>query len=82
MSCQLRVQVALPVERTPQYQLNWRLAGPRSRSVGFGEEKNLLPLLGIELRYLANPAHTLGSIAAIGYYPGFFYLLQYNHETS
>jgi hypothetical protein len=36
--------------RFPRYPLDRRLGGPQSRSGRCGEEKNLLPLPGIELR--------------------------------
>ena len=82
MSCQLRPQAALLLGKSPTVPLNRRLAGPRSRSVGFGEEKNFLPLPRIEPRYLASPGHALVSLAALGYYPGFSYPVRYTHETS
>jgi hypothetical protein len=40
-------------ERAPQYSLDRRLGGPQSQSGHYKVEKNLLPLLGIELSYQA-----------------------------
>jgi len=37
-------------KKEPRYPLKRRLGGPQSRSGHFGEEKNLLFLLGFELR--------------------------------
>ena len=41
---------ALPAVKEPRYQLNSRLGEPQSRCGHFGDEKNVLHLLGIELR--------------------------------
>jgi hypothetical protein len=48
-----------PQEKSPRYPLDRRLGGPRSRTGSYGEEKNLLPLLGIEPRLLGRPARSL-----------------------
>jgi hypothetical protein len=37
-----------PRGNSPRYRLDRRLGGPHSRSGSYGQEKNLLPLLGIE----------------------------------
>jgi hypothetical protein len=39
----------------PEYPLNKKLNGLKSQSGRFGEEKNLLPLLGIEPQILSCP---------------------------
>jgi len=44
---------ALSLGKVPQYVLNRRLGGIQSHFGHFGEEKNLLPVLGIEHR----PSH-------------------------
>jgi len=46
---------ALPPVQEAAYQRNRRLGGPHSRSERFGEEKNLLPLPGLERR-IVQPA--------------------------
>lgn len=46
-------------EIVSRYPLNGRLFGPQSRSGGFGEEKPLLLLPGIEPRFLGYPADRL-----------------------
>jgi hypothetical protein len=48
VSGQPYASVALPPKRKPKYTLNRGLGGPHSRSGRFGEEKNPLPLSGIE----------------------------------
>jgi hypothetical protein len=47
---------------SPQYSLHRRLGGPQSRSGCHGEEKNLLPLPGIEPQFLCRPAHSVVTI--------------------
>jgi hypothetical protein len=47
----------------PRYTLYRRLSGPQSRSGHHGREKNLLPLPGIESRYLSHPSHILAIIS-------------------
>jgi hypothetical protein len=47
---------------TPQYPLYRRLGRPQSRSVPNREEKNFLPLPGIEPRFLGCPSRTLVDI--------------------
>ena len=49
--------------KVPRYPLNWRNCGPQRRSGRFGEEKNILPLLAIEPRFLGCPACFLYIIA-------------------
>jgi hypothetical protein len=41
-------QLLYPQGKSPWYPLNRRLGGPQSWSGGSGEEKNSLPLLGLE----------------------------------
>jgi hypothetical protein len=48
--------------KSPQYPLDGRLGGPQNWSGCYGEEKNLLPLLGIKLQFLGRPAHSLVTI--------------------
>jgi hypothetical protein len=50
-----------PGGNSPQYPLDRRLGGPQSRSGCYKEEKNILPLLGIELRILCRPPHSLNT---------------------
>jgi hypothetical protein len=45
-----------------------QLGGYQSRSEGYGEEKNLLPLQGIEPRFLGHPARSLAAIAFYSFY--------------
>jgi hypothetical protein len=45
-----------------QYPLYGRLVGPQSQSGCHAEEKNLLPLLGIEPRFLGHLASSLVAI--------------------
>jgi hypothetical protein len=45
-------------EKSPWYPLDRRLGGPQSRSGRCGEEKNLLPLPGIEPQFLNRPVYS------------------------
>jgi len=48
MSGQAHILAALPQGKSPEYPLNRRLCGLHSWSGCFGQEINLLPLLGLE----------------------------------
>jgi hypothetical protein len=48
VSSQIHAPTALPKTKSPRYPLDRSLGRPQSRSERFGEEKNLLPLPGIE----------------------------------
>jgi len=48
VSGQLHTSTTLPPEKEPWYPLNSRMGVPQSLSGRFEEEKNLLPLPGIE----------------------------------
>jgi hypothetical protein len=50
VSGQLHGPATLPLEKEPQVPLDRRLGGPQSQFGRCGEERNLLPLLGIEPR--------------------------------
>jgi hypothetical protein len=49
-------------EKNPRYQFYRRLDEPQSRFKYYGEEKNLLSLPGIELRFLGRPYCSLVAI--------------------
>ena len=48
--------------KNPHYPLTRRLGGPWSQSCWFGEDKNLLPLPGIEPWFLHQPASVLVNV--------------------
>jgi hypothetical protein len=48
-----------PWKNTPRYSLYRRLGGAQSRSRRYGEDKNLLPMPGIETRFLDRRARIL-----------------------
>jgi hypothetical protein len=62
MSGQLHAPAALPPGNCPPCQLYRRLGGSQSRSGRYGEERNLLPLPGIEPQFLNRSAHSLIAI--------------------
>jgi hypothetical protein len=45
-------------ETAPRYPMDRRLGRPQSRSVRCGEERNLLPLPGIEPQSVGGPARS------------------------
>jgi hypothetical protein len=57
--CQLHEPAVSPPGKKFSYPLNRRLDAPHVRSVAFGEEKNFLPLPGIELWLLRCSPHQL-----------------------
>jgi hypothetical protein len=62
VSGQLHALAALPPGKEPPYPLDRRLVGPQSRCGRCGEGKNLLPLSGIESRFLDRPTRSLVAI--------------------
>jgi hypothetical protein len=51
-----RICHTIPRETVPKYSLYRRLGGPQSQCGHHGEERTLLPLLGVETRLLDCPA--------------------------
>jgi hypothetical protein len=58
-------QLHAPMETAPQYPLHRKQNGPQSWSECSGEEKNLLPLQGIEPQFLSIPAFNVKENAQI-----------------
>jgi hypothetical protein len=56
MGGQLHALTTLPHVNSPRYSLATKLSGPQSWSAGCGEEKNQLPLSGIEPWFLGHAA--------------------------
>jgi hypothetical protein len=52
----------LPPKDPLHYPFNRRLGGPQSQSGCIGEDKNLLPLPGMEIIFLGRPANSLVTI--------------------
>jgi hypothetical protein len=50
VSGQLHVLVTLPQGNNFLYPMNRKQGGPESQSQHFGEDKNILPLIGIETK--------------------------------
>jgi hypothetical protein len=59
VSSQLHTSATATAQLHPLYR---RLGGPQIWSGHYGEEKNLLFILGIEPRLLSHPAHSLVAI--------------------
>jgi hypothetical protein len=53
---------ALPPTRSLRYPQNNRVGRPQRQSVGFGEEKNILPFLGSKPQFLGRLASSLVTI--------------------
>jgi hypothetical protein len=59
MSGQLYFPAALSLEKKDRYSLSWRLGMSQCRCGRFGEERNLLLLLGIEQKLVGCPVRSL-----------------------
>jgi hypothetical protein len=62
VSRQFHALATLPQGEKPRYPLDVRLIGPQIQSGGCKEEKSLLFLSGIELRFILCPARYLVSL--------------------
>jgi hypothetical protein len=58
VSCQLHTSPLYPQGKSPQYPLHRRLGGSQGRFGCYGEHKNLLHLLGIELQSSSPKSYT------------------------
>jgi hypothetical protein len=59
VSGELNAPAALPLGRIVWHPLNTRLGGSQSPYEQFAQKENLLPLSGIEPRFLYRPTHAL-----------------------
>lgn len=63
LSDHLHSSTSLPRRKAPLVAMNRKLDGPKSHHGRSGEKTNLLPLPGIELRFVGWPAINVGTIA-------------------
>jgi hypothetical protein len=64
------LQLLYPCGKSPQFALNRKLSGPQTLSGHFGEEKDLLCLLGVE-QFLCRQGHSLVTVLTVILASGF-----------